>query len=468
MDDGYIKGGDYMMGIPIQIIYLVLLIIFIVILFVGFRRPIYEVMVASFLFIVIISKSFGSLMEALLYPATSSLFYAIFGFMAVAVIFDGTKVVNGIINLMLSIVGRIRGGAGYVALLGSTFMASLSGTGPGNVAATGVFTIPMMKRSNYPSALAATTEMSASMLGNIIPPAGIILLTYGILDDIYPNTVSMSTWMIIAYGIGFWFFVQRWITLTVLCRLYKVKPVPREELPRFSGSFKKGWPALFLPLFIFIPLLLDAQFTDFIELRLGEDGASAFSGSVLMFTPALAGAYAIVIGRKSLSSGKVKISSVVDILRNSLLQVVPIGVTIYMAYSISQIFISLDMEEAVREWFVSFDLSLITLVIILPLFFMVLGMVLPGSAQVAILGGAMIIVFDMLGGNSVLFAALLPAMTGALEGMTPPLALGLFVAMGIANSKFKDTAKLAIVWIVVHLLMTMILLYNLLPIFGLK
>ena len=183
MDDGYIKGGDYMMGIPIQIIYLVLLIIFIVILFVGFRRPIYEVMVASFLFIVIISKSFGSLMEALLYPATSSLFYAIFGFMAVAVIFDGTKVVNGIINLMLSIVGRIRGGAGYVALLGSTFMASLSGTGPGNVAATGVFTIPMMKRSNYPSALAATTEMSASMLGNIIPPAGIILLTYGILHD---------------------------------------------------------------------------------------------------------------------------------------------------------------------------------------------------------------------------------------------------------------------------------------------
>src|SRR5699024_2817800 len=175
-----------------------------------------------------------------------------------------------------------------------------------------------------------------------------------------------------------------------------------------------------------------------------------------------------VIGRKSLSSGKVKISSVVDILRNSLLQVVLIGVTIYMAYSISQIFISLDMEEAVREWFVSFDLSLITLVIILPLFFMVLGMVLPGSAQVAILGGAMIVVFDMLGGNSVLFAALLPAMTGALEGMTPPLALGLFVAMGIANSKFKDTAKLAIVWIVVHLLMTMILLYNLLPIFGLK
>ncbi|MFF2456926.1 TRAP transporter large permease subunit [Peribacillus simplex] len=59
-----------------------------------------------------------------------------------------------------------------MALLASTFMASLSGTGPGNVAATGVFTIPMMKRSGFPPHLAATVEMSASMLGNIIPPAG--------------------------------------------------------------------------------------------------------------------------------------------------------------------------------------------------------------------------------------------------------------------------------------------------------
>src|SRR5699024_5161753 len=192
------------------------------------------------------------------------------------------------INLMLSVVGRIRGGAGYVALLGSSFMASLSGTGPGNVAATGVFTIPMMKKSNFPPHLAATTEMSASMLGNIIPPAGIILLSYGILEDLFPNTISMSKWMILAYGIGLWFFILRWITLAVLCRIYKVNPVPTQELPSFSENIKKGWPALFLPLVIFIPLLLDAQFDGFILNRLGEEGASAFSSSVLMFTPALA------------------------------------------------------------------------------------------------------------------------------------------------------------------------------------
>ncbi|WP_368503270.1 TRAP transporter large permease subunit [Alkalihalophilus sp. As8PL] len=456
-----------MLGIPVPILYLVALLIFVAVMFVGFRRPMYEVMTLSFVFIVILSGSYGLFWESLLFPSTSSLFYAIFAFMVVAIIFDATKVVNSIIQLMLSIVGRFRGGAGYVSLLGSTFMASLSGTGPGNVATTGVFTIPMMKRSNYPPALAASTEMSASMLGNIIPPSGIVILTYGILQNVYPDSISLSNWMVVAYGIGLWFFLQRWLTLWVLCRLYKVKPVPKEELPTFKFSLKKGWPALILPALIFAPLFMDAQFKDLIINRIGEDGAGAFSASVLMFTPGLAGAYALTIGRKALPHKKISLTNLLNMFSSSLSKVVPIGVTIYMAYATSQIFVGMQMEEAVRNWFVAFEFSTLTLIIILPLFFMLLGMVLPGSAQVAILGGAMITVFGSLGGDPILLAALLPAMTGALEGMTPPLALGLFVAMGIARSSFKETAKLAILWVILHVLLSMILLAGLLPILGL-
>lgn len=451
---------------PIQLTFLIIVISFIAILFVVFKRPIYEVMTLAFLLLIIISNSYDVFWEALLYPATSSLFYAIFAFMTIAVIFDGTKVVHSIIQLLLAVVGRFRGGAGYVALLSSTFMASLSGTGPGNVAATGVFTIPMMKRSNFPPALAATTEMSASMLGNIIPPAGIILLTYGILTDVFPDTVSMSTWMLIAYGIGFWFFVQRWLTLYILCHTYKVEPIAKADIPNFKESFKKGWKSLFLPILIFLPLLIDAQFDEFVHDRLGQEGAEAFSNSVLMFTPAMAGAYAILIGRKSFDEGKFTFKALLNLLEKSLKQVVPIGLTIYMAYAISQVFVSLDMDQAVSDWFMSFDLNLVMLILILPVFFAILGMVLPGSAQVAILGGAMITVFHALGGDPVLFAALLPAMTGALEGMTPPLALGLFVAMGIANSSFRSTAKLAFIWILGHIIITIILLTGILPIFG--
>lgn len=451
---------------PIQIIYLIALILFIALFFVYFKRPIYEVMFLGFIFLVVIANAYNYFVEALLYPATSSLFYAIFAFMTVAIIFERTKVVHDIIDILLAIVGKTRGGAGYVALLSSTFMASLSGTGPGNVAATGVFTIPMMKRSNFPPALAATTEMSASMLGNIIPPAGIILLTFGIYDELFSSTLTMSQWMLMAYGIGLWFFIQRWLTLAFFVRVYRVEPIQAEEIPPLKESLKKGWKALLLPLFIFLPLWIDAQAASFLTERLGVDGQKAFSSAVLMFTPALAATYALLIGRKELEGGKISIPAIYQLLQQSLKQVVPIAATIYMAYAISQIFIHLEMDEAVRTWLTSFDLSLVTFIILIPLFFAVLGMVLPGSAQVAILGGALMVVMDSLGGDPLLFAALLPAMTGALEGMTPPLALGLFVAMGIAQSTFKETAKLALLWIIAHILLTMILLFGFLPIIG--
>ena len=122
-------------------------------------------------------------------------------------------------------------------------------------------------------------------------------------------------------------------------------------------------------------------------------------------------------------------------------------------------------DKAIEEWFVGLDLPLWLLTIVLPLFFAVLGMILPGSAQIAILGGAMISVFGALGGNALIFAALLPAMTGALEWMTLPLALGLYVAMGIAGSEFAKTVKYALIWIVPHLLLSMLLLAGLLPLF---
>lgn len=452
---------------PAALWILLALLVFVAVFFVVFKRPMYEIMALTFVFIIAITGQWNKFLEYLLYPSTSSLFYVIFAFMVIAVLFDATNVVNRIVQIMISLVGRFRGGAGYVALLGSTFMASLSGTGPGNVATTGVFTIPMMKRTGFPPHFAATTEMSASMLGNIIPPAGIIVLTYGVLEKVSPGSITLSGWMVAAYSIGVWFFVQRWLTLYVLCRVYKVQPIPATEIPSFKKSLKSGWATLFIPIIIFLPLFLDAQAKDWLLGRIGESGSGAYSSSVLMFTPGLAGAYAVLIGRKSLAKRKEFLSKMLSTFSGSLQQVVPIAVTIYFAYATSQAFSGIGAEKAIEEWFVSLGLSITLLIIIIPIFFMALGMVLPGTAQVAILGGAVIAAASALGGDPILFAALLPAMTGALEGMTPPLALGMYVAMGIANSDFTKTVKLSVIWVILHLILCMILLTGILPILGL-
>ena len=452
---------------PVELLILLGVFVLIAVLFLYVKRPIYEIMAIAFVFVVITSGQWADFGYYLTYPATNNLFYIIFAFLVVAVIFDATDAVNRIIRIMLALIGRLPGGAGYVALMASAFMSSLSGTGPGNVAATGVFTIPMMKRTGFSPHFAATTEMSASMLGNIIPPSGIVILAFGIYHDVTGDDVSLSTWLLAAYIIGAWFFLQRLITLFVLAKINNVKPVPADEMPKLGPALKEGWSAMLLPLVIFIPLFVDSVATDFLVGRIGEDGAAAFSDAVLMFTPALAAAYAVMIGRKNFSPGVAGAREFYGVIINSLKAVVPISATIYFAYATSEAFGGMGVDDAIRDVFVAMNVPLWLLIIIIPIFFGILGMILPGSAQIAILGGAMISVFAELGGDPIILAALLPAMTGALEGMTPPLALGLYVAIGIAESDFNKTVRYAFIWIILHVVLSMFMLAGLVPIFVL-
>lgn len=233
-----------MSGLPVELMYLLALLGTIIVFFVLLRRPIYEAMFIGFVVMLGILGKLDQFSAYLIRPSTNTLFYAIVAFLSLAYIFGQTNVVSNIIDFILSIVGRFRGGAGYVSLLSSTFMAALSGTGPGNVAATGVFTIPAMIKTKFPPALAATVEMSASSLGPMIPPSGTILLAFGVLDTIYPGTYTMSGFWMTVWGIGLWFILQRVITLFLFCRYYKVSPVPSEEIPKTMDTLKKGWKAL--------------------------------------------------------------------------------------------------------------------------------------------------------------------------------------------------------------------------------
>jgi len=104
--------------------------------------------------------------------------------------------------------------------------------------------------------------------------------------------------------------------------------------------------------------------------------------------------------------------------------------------------------------------------IVVPLATAILGMVLPGSAKSRIFGSTIIAIFAAPGGNTLLCAMMLPAITGAMEGMTPPLALCMYTAMGIAESDLKETTKNCLIWVAIHYAMSVICLLGVLPILG--
>jgi len=75
-----------------------------------------------------------------------------------------------IVNLARCLAGRFTGGAGFVAVIGSGLMGSVSGSAVANTVSTGVITIPMMKRSGFPAKFSAGVVAASSTGGALMPP----------------------------------------------------------------------------------------------------------------------------------------------------------------------------------------------------------------------------------------------------------------------------------------------------------
>jgi TRAP transporter 4TM/12TM fusion protein len=73
-------------------------------------------------------------------------------------------------ELALTWMGRFRGGAAKIAVVASALFGSISGSAVANVVATGVVTIPMIKRSGYAPHQAGAIEAVASTGGQLMPP----------------------------------------------------------------------------------------------------------------------------------------------------------------------------------------------------------------------------------------------------------------------------------------------------------
>lgn len=436
-----------------------------IIAFVFIKRPLYEAMLYSFVALVAVSGTWTNVGSYIYEAMTESTMYVVIVFVISASLLSKTKVIDDCIAIILSIFGRLRGGAGFVAVIGSTYMGSLSGSGPGNVATTGVFTIPAMIRSGFPRHLAANVEAHASTMGNMIPPAGMIAIAFAALDTLYPNTYTISQYWIVLWGVAIWFIIQRIITLYFMCLYYKVEPMKKEEIPSLKQSLKSGWRAIFLPIIVFLPFLLTNTFDAFLKDRIGA-GASALSSSILLFVPALIVICGILLSGKS-TIKEMTPKKITESITSGMGKVVPTSALVMFAYFIGNVFADLNVEVAVGEFISSLNMPLWALCFVIPLFTAVIGMMLPGSSQIKIFGGILIAILAAAGADPLLAAAMLPCICGAMHGVTPPNCACVYTAMGIAQAELKPTLLNCVIWIVLHYALSVVTLLGLLPVIGL-
>lgn len=457
---------------PIEFIYLGVVFLVCIIWFSIIRRPLYEAMLLAFIAIIataaIITGEFslatvwGYIWDAM----TTSSLYVIFVFILSASLLAKTSIIDDCIAIILSIFGRFRGGAGFVAIIGSSYMGSLSGSGPGNVATTGVFTIPAMKKTGFPPHLAANVEAHASTMGNMIPPAGMVAIAFDHLARTqWGTSFTMSQFWIVLWGVAICFIIQRIVTLYVMCLYYKVEPMRKEDIPSLRATLKKGWKAIFLPIIVFLPFMLNNIFEDFFVTQLGAKSTS-IANSILVLIPSLIVICGVLLSDKE-TKQRMTPKKIFGYIENGMLKVVPTAALVLFAYFVSNVFETLGVEQAIGEYIQGFNLPKLALVFIIPLFTAILGMLLPGSTQVKIFGGIIIGILASAGVEPMLSAAMLLCICGAMHGVTPPYCACVYTAMGIAESELKPTLLNCLIWIVIHYLLSVVVLLGFLPIIGL-
>jgi len=144
---------------------------------------------------------------------------------------------------------RLAGGAGMTAVISSALVGTVTGTGAANVAVTGPFTIPLMKRVGYTAEQAAGIETVASAGGNIMPPImGIVAFVMAEYMRVpYIQVCAMAVIPALLYYFCIGLFVQ----LNALKR--GIKPLPEEVDYRLLITRA---PLFIIPLATMIVLLM--------------------------------------------------------------------------------------------------------------------------------------------------------------------------------------------------------------------
>lgn len=160
----------------------------------------------------------------------------VFLFVLMGAMLDKAGAGQFFINLALSLLGGFRGGPAKAAVIASGLSGMVSGSSIANVVTTGTFTIPLMKKVGYPASKAAAIEVAASTNGQLMPP---IMGAAAFIISEYVNVPYIEVVKAAIIPAFTSYIALLYITHLEACKL-GIEGIPRNELPKFFETFKKG------------------------------------------------------------------------------------------------------------------------------------------------------------------------------------------------------------------------------------
>ena len=317
------------------------------------------------------------------------------------------------IDLANSLTGSFRGGPAKVAVVSSGLMGSISGSAVANVATTGAFTIPLMKKMGYKPHVAGAIEAVASTGGQIMPPV------MGAVAFIMAEYTQIPYIEVIKYAFipAFLYYFSVYWMVHLEAVKSGIEGLPKEERPLLISVLKsKGH--LILPLIILVALMIYG------------------------FSPILTGFYAIVftiligaIRKETRLSFKNAIKALEDGAKSMLI--------ISAACACAGVIIGIVTLTGIAATFSSMLVdaaggSVLFLCVLTAVSSLIMGMGLPTAACYILLATMVAPALTNLG-VSVIAAHLFILYYGCISVITPPLALAAYTGAGIAGANINAT-----------------------------
>jgi tripartite ATP-independent transporter DctM subunit len=169
-------------------------------------------------------------------------------FMLAGEIMNRGGLAKRIVDVALAMVGHIKGGLGYVTILASCVLASLSGSAAADAAALAALLVPMMVAAGHRKMYAAGLVAAGGIIAPVIPPSiGFVL--FGVAGG-----VSISKLFLAGIFPGLMLGAGLCLAWWWVARQEDVESLPRKSLREIVWTFVDGFWALMLPAIIIVGL----------------------------------------------------------------------------------------------------------------------------------------------------------------------------------------------------------------------
>ena len=317
-----------------------------------------------------------------------------------------------IVDLPLKLVGHKQGGLGYVTIIASVLMASLSGSAAADTAALGMVLLPMMNRAGYLPGNSVGLIATGGIIAPIIPPS-IPFIIFGVasgvsISKLFLAGIAPGLMMGVTLAIVWWWQSRN-------AQLTMNEKAPKEEVWR---SFREGAWALLLPVIII----------------------GGFRSG--MFTPTEAGAVAAVYALfvALFIYRELKFRDLFEVLYAAA-ETTAIVMLLVAASAVSAFLITLaDLPGMIVELMRPLAGSPIMLMLAIMIFVMIVGMVMDLTPTVLILVPVLMPLIKDAGIDPVYFGVLF-ILNCSIGLITPPVGNVLNVITGVSRLPFEDCVK---------------------------